>query len=141
MEFAEPFWPADSPFIGCCPMPPSLTNGTTSGYHGTLENDCHSVTPSEKIAPIFLENYLWSKGVPVLTAAVSGERGRLMVAAAAAAAKAAKVSEAAGVDRNEEDWQGVYARELYRKLMLPALRDALGKNGDIPEPVSVVITK
>lgn len=157
-EFAQPFWPADAPCIGCCPVQPTPPVGCTSPPNGSSER---SKTPSDAcsrvstepqdsdalalpINPILVENYLWSKGVPVLTAAVSGERGRQVAkaveAAAAAGAAEDQAEDQAGGGADEEhggNRRGACARELYDELMMPALRDAFGS---IPDPVSVTVT-
>eukprot|EP00752_Nemacystus_decipiens_P004594 g4193.t1 len=236
MEFEEPFWPADAPFIGCCcaqpspllgPSPPATAvaaaeaaaeGGSTTltdcptmaapplvgvfnaalsskamatasgsalptlavGHHhhhptsaveasaspagaaATLEavaaiptaaaaecadSCCPSFSPHPAPAlpaiPILLENYLWSKGVPVLTAAVTGERARIVSSASAAAAAAA----AAGAEGTkaeadaDSNWRAFHAREMYRRLIKPALTEGLVKDGEeLPEPVSVFVT-
>eukprot|EP00903_Cladosiphon_okamuranus_P006763 g6596.t1 len=231
MEFEEPFWPADAPFIGCCcpqpsprPAPPQsatvaaaelvangasstlasgpatpsptlvgVSNGalgsaavvtatataTASGsavptlaaasHHHVIPPVGGSASPVEAAAaatpfaaaastaaacagssppplpaiPIFLENYLWSKGVPVLTAAVTGERARMVSAAsmAAAAAAAAAVAEGAEGGSDEGGWRACHAREMYRRLIKPALVEGLLREGEeLPEPVSVFVT-
>lgn len=92
------------------------------------------------LAPIFLENYLWSKGVPVLTAAITGERAHAISAAAAVAA--ASAAGRAGNSKGGDDWKEAHAGEVYRRLVKPSLIDAFAKNGkEIPEPVSVVVSR
>ncbi|CAM9956582.1 unnamed protein product, partial [Ectocarpus fasciculatus] len=228
MEFAEPFWPADTPFIGCCcrcprpppPSPPSpktalpatqvpaAAPGLATADRGSSSSPAspgtrptgmtasktarmavdgggggvapasspgpanqasllaaengHSpalvvaaagraaaaaataaaatesaaaVTPPLPASPVFLENHLWSKGVPVLTAAVTGEPARMVSAAARTMAAAAAGSGA------EEGWRASHAREMYRRLVKPALVEGLGREGEeLPEPVSVFVT-
>lgn len=107
IEFKEAFWPADAPFIGCCPptvlaepkerpdaeecsestsssSSPSKS-ATRSGHSGHAARGVTAPSGSamgvedgttRPILPVFLENYLWSKGVPVLATAVSGRTAR-----------------------------------------------------------------
>ena len=233
MEFEDPFWPADAPFIGCCcpqpsplvapPQPlavaaeevsaggaatlasrPTMTPPTLLGASdGTLgsavvatakasgsalpalasslhhpiptvgalaspaeaaatreaaaaatpaanaatsaDSSALSLSPPQPLPaiPIFLENYLWSKGVPVLTAAVTGERARIVSSASAAAAAAAAAAEGTK-DGGDVDssWRASHAREMYRRLIKPALVEGLAKDGgELPEPVSVFVTR
>lgn len=93
-----------------------------------------AVTATALPAPVFLENYLWSKGVPVLTAAITGARARYAGAAAAAAA------DGDGEGKGKE-WRDAHAREMYRQLIKPAVDDAFGNGKGTPEPVSVSITR
>lgn len=208
MEFEEPFWPADVPFIGCCcPQPPPFTQrvptpAATAGAvearvaaaklapkptvsasstavaramvvdstlvlpNGGLDTTAaaasaaasaldstaakrhhhlpavveHLTHPPQPIPaiPVILENYLWSKGVPVLSAAVTGDRARMVAAASAAAAEAAG-GEGMG---DEDSWRASHAREMYIRLIKPALAKGLGRDGEeLPEPVSVFVTR
>lgn len=91
-------------------------------------------------APIFLENYLWSKGVPVLTAALTGERGRA-VSAVAAVAAAGAVADKTGNRKGDDAWREAHATEVYVRLVKPTLIDAFGKGKEIPEPLSVTVTR
>ncbi|CAM9670660.1 unnamed protein product, partial [Ectocarpus sp. 6 AP-2014] len=214
MEFAEPFWPADTPFIGCCtpsperappaapvprtapgpatadggsysPTPPAprprttvsgtarmtadgggaappsssgaanpasllaAENGHTPALAAAAAGAAATPAPAAESAvvagapplpasPVFLENHLWSKGVPVLTAAVTGERARMV----SAAARTMVGGEGAGSSGAAEDgWRASHAREMYRRLIKPALVEGLGGKGeDLPEPVSVFVT-
>ncbi|CAN0181113.1 unnamed protein product, partial [Hapterophycus canaliculatus] len=90
--------------------------------------------------PLLLENYLWSKGVPVLTAAVIGARARQM-SADAAVGEGEEEEEAE--EGEEEDWRASHAREMYRRLIKPALVEGLCGEGraQLPEPVSVAVTR
>lgn len=142
MEFQEAFWPADVPFIGCCPDNTPILPASPRDASDT------STAPSP-VAPVFLENYLWSKGVPVLAAAVSGQRARQIsrdcLEAPTSSATGTRFNKSADlVDASGADATGsqTHALELYRKLVLPALKDSFfGRDGeDVPEPVSVVIT-
>ena len=237
VEFQEAFWPADAPFIGCCPaaspaggnsssspLPPAAAAAAPNGSrplpppgapvetpstvssgppfprvesspppavsighsHATATKAIPSVpgerqggvpivvTPVDPVAaaaevakpsasavraskeafdtlaeanpavvspaPIFLENYLWSKGVPVLTAAITGERAHAISAAAAVAA--ASAAGRAGNNEGGDGWREAHAGEVYRRLVKPSLVDAFAKNGkEIPEPVSVVVSR
>ncbi|CAN0509926.1 unnamed protein product, partial [Laminaria digitata] len=92
--------------------------------------------------PIFLENYLWSKGVPVLTMAVTGERARAISAAAAVASAAAAAAGRVGKKKGGDAWREAHVREVYCRLVKPALADAFAKKGKkLPEPVSVVLSR
>ncbi|CAB1116449.1 PAO [Ectocarpus sp. CCAP 1310/34] len=222
MEFAEPFWPADTPFIGCCcgyprppPSPPSLHTAPpaapvpTAPVSATADGGSYSPAPPAprprttvsgsarmtadgggvappsssgatnpaslvaaenghtpalaaaaagaaataaaesaesavvgapplSVSPVFLENHLWSKGVPVLTAAVTGERARMVSAAARTMARGEGAGNSGAA---EEGWRASHAREMYRRLIKPALVEGLGGTGeDLPEPVSVFVT-
>ena len=210
MEFQEPFWPADVPFIGCCCPQPSLLSppipspaaaaaagrtGSTAAKPAakqTVSASCtiaassivaapllvapndglgataaaptasgssapmfdstaavhHHSAAVEDLAPgcplpaipVLLENYLWSKGVPVLMAAVTGERAR-MVAASSASAAAAVAGEEGGMD-DGNSLRASYAREMYYRLIKPALVKGLcGDGEELPEPVSVFVTR
>lgn len=97
-----------------------------------------AVTATALPAPVLLENYLWSKGVPVLTAAITGARARYAQAAAAVAAAAAADGDREG---GGEEWRDAHAREMYRQLIKPAVDDAFGKGKGTPEPVSVSMTR
>ena len=221
VEFEESFWPADIPFIGCCPQlsspppPPSLSlpatelsdsspckatrcaecpyphtsmaksagaaegigdvgdalaltghlhrrhqvpgaasallaearSDTIRAVPQTVSEDAKSpprevgvMLPFEQPVPILVENYMGLKGVPVLAVAFCGEHGREV----AAAAKAGYEKEEA---ENEDTRQGSngrktsHAREIYRRLVKPALDDAFGRGVELPEPVSVIISK
>lgn len=122
VEFEEPFWPADVPFIGCCPQPPPARQPQPVP-HAT------AVAASSATAPVLLENYLFSKGVPVLTAAFAGELGRTVVPS--------------NGDRLEESngSKDAQARDTYVRLMKPALEDAFGNGEELPDPVSVETTR
>lgn len=96
------------------------------------------VPVSYPTAPIFLENYLWTKGVPVLTAAVTGERAQFISAAGVAAAAGSGFEECNGDDQG---WRAVHGREMYRILVKPALEDAFRKGKELPEPVSIDVTR
>lgn len=143
MEFREAFWPADVPFIGCCPENATLPSAS-------LRDAPDTTTDPLPVAPVFLENYLWSKGVPVLAAAVSGQRAQrvcrgCLEAPTSPATGIGSNTSADLVDAPEADATGVETRtfELYRQLVLPALKDSFFDcchEGDIPKPVSVVIT-
>ncbi len=212
MEFEEPFWPADVPFIGCCcPQPSPVTQpisipASTAGALGeivasrlipklavsassaavarpmlpastfvapnsglgataeaaaaaaaaagssaldTAAAKCHHqpaavvehlTHPPKSIPaiPVLLENYLWSNGVPVLSAAVTGDRARMVAATSAAAAVAAGEK----VLGDEDTWRASHAREMYNRLIKPALVKGLGRDGEeLPEPVSVLVTR
>ncbi|CAN0443847.1 unnamed protein product, partial [Ectocarpus sp. 12 AP-2014] len=225
MEFAEPFWPADTPFIGCCcrcpRLPPSLPSFKTAppaapvptaSVPATADGGSYSPAPSAprprmtasasarmtadgggaappsssgaanpaslltaenghttalaaaaagvaataaaaaaaaaesavvgapllSVSPVFLENQLWMKGVPVLTAAVTGERARMVSTAARTMARG---DGAGNSGAKEEGWRASHAREMYRRLIKPALVESLGGAGeDLPEPVSVFVT-
>lgn len=213
-EFKEAFWPADAPFIGCCPPQPSTMSRSSpvslfssgscgvpfsspastlippsdsvskplrsdlaaaaaqpldAGHPpGTLVSESHvralgmtagatsaaaavaaaplaaelAADSSPPAVPIFLENYLWSKGAPVLTAAVVGERAGLVAAAAAeAAAVASAGATGEGDGAGSEGWRASHAREMYHRLVKPALVDAFGNGEELPEPVSVSVTR
>ena len=210
MEFEEPFWPADVPFIGCCCPQPSLLSqripssaaaaaawragatavqpaakpiasasytlaasamiaapllvapndgvgataaattapgSSASMFDSTAEVHNHSAAVEDlapgcpfPAIPILLENYLWSKGVPVLMAAVTGERAR-MVAAASVSAAAAVAGERGGMD-DRNNLRASYARKMYYRLIKPALIKGLCRDGEeLPEPVSVFTTR
>lgn len=122
MEFEEPFWPADVSFIGCCPQPPSSRH-LQPVPHAT------ALAASSVAAPVLLENYLYSKGVPVLTAAFTGELGRMV-----ASSKKDKLEENNGI-------KDAQARDMYIRLVKPALEDGFGNGQELPDPVSVETTR
>lgn len=131
VEFRKAFWPADVPFIACCPQRPSL-------LPVSLPDDCPDASATtSSISPVFLENYLWSKGVPVLAAAVSGQRAREVSTECCLHAGTVR-KDYPVVDATGEETR---ALELYRRLILPAIQDSFGAGaGTIPEPVSIVVT-
>lgn len=122
IEFEEPFWPADAPFIGCCPQQPP-------NRHLQPVPDATALAASSVTAPVLLENYLYSKGVPVLTVAFAGELGRTVVSS-----KGDRLEENSGT-------KDAQARDMYIRLVKPALEDAFGNGEELPDPVSVETTR
>lgn len=85
--------------------------------------------------PVLLNKYSRSKGVPVLIAAVTRERARMVAAASAAAAVVAGGERIRDWDR----WRPSRAREMY-SLIKPAHVMGLSRDGEeLPEPVSAVV--
>ncbi|CAM9185322.1 unnamed protein product [Discosporangium mesarthrocarpum] len=139
IEFDQVFWPEDTPFIGCCTTHTSTVAGVPAS---TLPFP--SGVPSGE-GGLLLENYYWSKGVPVLAAAVSGAQARWVAAEINSAQKEGDTLIAKGLEE-EKSRGGLMAGggrgawEVYQRMILPALEEAFGQVEKIPDPVSVVAT-
>ncbi|CAM9317736.1 unnamed protein product [Choristocarpus tenellus] len=131
IEFEDTFWP-DVPFIGCCAS--EAPSSTTT----TAPNRSSSFSTSLSSTGLLLENYHWSKGVPVIVAVFCGTRARqlsALIAAASGATTALGTGEEAVAQMDSES-----ALEAYQRMILPILEEALGGGETIPEPVSVIAT-
>lgn len=104
-----------------------------------LDTGSGTAPASDPIAPVFLENYWWSKGVPVLAAALCGQRAQKVSEASALETESGAGTQARNGESGEHG-RNSYARDLYRRLILPALSEAFGQEAEIPEPISVMVT-